>query len=240
MGFYRGPNIVIDGLELVVDIASERSYPGSGTTATCLISGKTFIPDVNAPAFVTTGIAHMDMEKDNPDNLKSTSTYSGSNTQNAYTRIAWFNIESSNTNFTPIIGNEVGNNINMGLCVSNYRLLFHQYNNSASSGTSNGDYSAIGTAQIPANTWTQGAIVVNRSAQTLKFYINGVLDKSMSIPVIGNSNSASVLIGGPDSDSYSGGRYFDGKIARVSHYNRELTAAEIAQNFNAQKSRFGL
>ena len=24
MGFYRGPNIVTDGLELVVDIASER------------------------------------------------------------------------------------------------------------------------------------------------------------------------------------------------------------------------
>jgi len=238
MGFYRGPNIVTDGLELVVDIASERSYPGSGTTATCLISGKTFTPDVNAPTFVTTGIAHMDMEKDNPDNLKSTSAYSGINTQNAYTRIAWFNIESSNTNFKPIIGNVVGNNINMGLTIANYRLHFRQYTNATSGGTSSGDYGVSGTAQIPANTWVQGAIVINRSAQTLKFYINGALDKSTSINLIGNSSSDYVLIGGPDTDSYSGERYFDGKIARVSHYNRELTAAEIAQDYNALKSRF--
>ena len=237
---YVGPDIITDGLELVVDIASERSYPGSGTTATCLISGITFVPDVNTPAFVTTGIAHVDMEKDNPDNLKSTSGYLGINTQNAYTRIGWFNIESSDDNFKPIIGNVVGNNINMGLCVVSSRLHFHQYSNSASGGTSSGDYGTSGTAQIPTNTWVQGAIVVNRSAQTLKFYINGVLDKSSSIPVIGNSNSASVLIGGPDSDSYSGARYFDGKIARVSHYNRELTVAEIAQDYGALKSRFGL
>ena len=237
---YVGPHIITDGLQLVVDIGSEESYPGSGTTATCLISGITFVPDVNAPTFVTTGIAHMDMEKNNPDNLKSTSSYSGIITQNAYTRIAWFNIESSNTNFTPIIGNVVGNNINMGLCVVSSRLHFHQYSNSASGGTSSGDYGTSGTAQIPANTWAQGAIVVNRSAQTLKFYINGVLDKSSSIPVIGNSSSDYVLIGGPDNDSYTGDRYFDGKIARVSHYNKELTAAEIAQDYGALKSRFGL
>lgn len=32
MGFFRGPNIVRDGLVLALDAASHRSYPGSGTT----------------------------------------------------------------------------------------------------------------------------------------------------------------------------------------------------------------
>ena len=32
MGFYRGPNIVTDGLVFAVDAGSTRSYPGSGTT----------------------------------------------------------------------------------------------------------------------------------------------------------------------------------------------------------------
>jgi len=32
MGFHRGPNIVRDGLVLLLDAASSRSYPGSGTT----------------------------------------------------------------------------------------------------------------------------------------------------------------------------------------------------------------
>ena len=37
MGFYRGPNIVTDGLVFAVDAGSTRSYPGSGTTATSLV-----------------------------------------------------------------------------------------------------------------------------------------------------------------------------------------------------------
>ena len=32
MGFYRGPNIVKDGLVLHLDAANYKSYPGSGTT----------------------------------------------------------------------------------------------------------------------------------------------------------------------------------------------------------------
>ena len=37
MGFYRGPNIVTDGLVFAVDAGSERSYPGTGTTWATLI-----------------------------------------------------------------------------------------------------------------------------------------------------------------------------------------------------------
>ena len=36
MAFYRGPNIVRNGLVLCLDAASKRSYPGSGTTWTDL------------------------------------------------------------------------------------------------------------------------------------------------------------------------------------------------------------
>ena len=32
MGFYRGPNIVRNGLQLALDAGSSRSYPGTGTT----------------------------------------------------------------------------------------------------------------------------------------------------------------------------------------------------------------
>ena len=32
MAFFRGPNIVTDGLILALDAASPKSYPGSGTT----------------------------------------------------------------------------------------------------------------------------------------------------------------------------------------------------------------
>jgi len=32
MGFFRGPNIVTNGLTLILDSQSPRSYPGTGTT----------------------------------------------------------------------------------------------------------------------------------------------------------------------------------------------------------------
>jgi len=37
MGFYRGPNIVTDGLKFAYDAGSTRSYPGSGTTVNDIV-----------------------------------------------------------------------------------------------------------------------------------------------------------------------------------------------------------
>jgi hypothetical protein len=242
MGFFRGPNIVRDGLVLALDAASERSYPGSGTTWYDLITGTTFIPDNNTPVFNTSGIAYVDFEaSSNPgDNLKSTSGYSGINTQNSYTRIAWFSFESSGADFKPIVGNLIGNNIDMGLALVSSKLHFRQYTNTYTSGTTPGDYGVTANSTITAGTWNFGAIAVNRSSQSLKIYLNGILDLSTSINIIGNSSSSTVMIGGPDADAYAGARMYDGKVASVMHYSRELSAQEIQQNYNAQKSRFGL
>ena len=41
MAFFRGPNIVTDGLVFAVDAGSARSYPGTGTTTTSLVSSNT-------------------------------------------------------------------------------------------------------------------------------------------------------------------------------------------------------
>ena len=52
------------------------------------------------------------------------------------------------------------------------------------------------------------------------------------------SSNRSLRIGA--TDAYAAGTsYMDGKIAIVMAYNRKLTDAEIAQNFNAQRYRFG-
>jgi len=241
MASIGGANIVTDGLVLALDAANVKSYPGSGTTWYDLITGITFTPDNNTPVFNTSGIAYVDFEaSSNPgDNLKSTSGYSGINTQNEYTRMAWFNHESDSS-FRPIIGNLIGNNIDMGLSILNSKLHFRQYTNTYNSGTTPGDYGVDGTSTFSTGTWNHGVIVVNRSAQSLKIYLNGELDKSTSINLIGNSTSTTVMIGGPDTDSYSGARMYDGKVASVMHYSRELSAQEVLQNYNAVKERFSL
>jgi hypothetical protein len=241
MALHHNPRIVTDGLEILLDIADPVSYPGTGTTWYDIVGGVSYTPDNNTPTFVTTGIAHVDFEaSSNPgDNLKSTSGYSGINAQNSYTRMAWFTVES-NSSFRSIIGNVVGNNIDMALAVDGSRLHFRQYTKTYTDGTTNGDYGISGNTVLAFNTWYHGAITVDRSTQRLNMYINGVLDKSETINIIGTSSSSTVLIGGPDSDSYSGARMFDGKIATAMHYSKVLTADEIYQNYEAQKTRFGL
>tara|TARA_Y100000593_G_C4257490_1_gene310387 strand:- start:181 stop:900 length:720 start_codon:yes stop_codon:yes gene_type:complete len=72
-----------------------------------------------------------------------------------------------------------------------------------------------------------------------KIYINGVNKTLTSTTPIPSTISATVpemIIG--SMEGYS--RWTDGKMTGVTIYNRSLTAAEILQNYNTQKSRFGL
>lgn len=239
--FQTLPQIVTDGLSIHLEAKDRDSYPGTGTTWYDLINNVQFVPDNNVPEFNTLG-GYVDFENSsNPgDNLKSTIGITGIASLNEYTRMAWINIESSGGGFEVVIANVIGNNADMGLTIRDSRVSFQQYANTYDGGTTYGDYSVAGNSTIPSNTWTHVALSVNRSAQLLNIYINGVLDRSATINLIGNSASNTVLIGGPDADSYSGDRMFDGKIATVMHYDRVLTGDEIAQNYNAGKRHFGL
>lgn len=232
MALHHNPRIVTNGLLVALDAGDVNSYPGTGTTWYSLVSSATFSPDNNTPTYVSTGPKYWDFEESSApgDNFYSTNVPS-TNSAAQYTRMAWFNPESLDGYFRNIYCNSIGNNADMSLCIQNSKLSFHQY-------TTTQDYTVEGTTTLSTNTWYFGAIVVDRTASTLKIYLNGELDKSTSINTIGTSSSNTQLIGGPDTDSYSGDRMFDGKIAAAYHYNRILSADEIMQNYLATKSRF--
>ena len=73
--------------------------------------------------------------------------------------------------------------------------------------------------------------------------MDGVAVESTSITTTG-LDDANIITVGAITDQ--GGNFshtdhaFDGYIASCSLYNRGLTAAEVLQNYNAHKSRFGL
>ena len=67
-------------------------------------------------------------------------------------------------------------------------------------------------------------------------YVNGISVASSSSMSSGTSNGQQIDIGRID----IAGRYSAGNIAQVSIYNRALSAAEIQQNFNATRGRFGI
>ena len=79
----------------------------------------------------------------------------------------------------------------------------------------------------------------NVAANTFQTFVNG-----SSIGSVGHSlasilnTSTNLYIG-----SYNGGEYpqwFDGKIGITRLYNRALTASEVLNNYNVDKSKYGL
>jgi hypothetical protein len=83
--------------------------------------------------------------------------------------------------------------------------------------------------------WTHFLGTYDDSSQTLKIYVNGVLLGTRVNTPPTSYNSYYHRISGVQ----FGGEVL-GNISIVRQYNRELTQAEITQNYNAQKSRYGL
>jgi hypothetical protein len=90
------------------------------------------------------------------------------------------------------------------------------------------------TVTIADNTWYHICMTYD-SGYNMKLYVNAVLENSRSdIGAVPFQNSSSIVIGTGDS------RFTNGNIASMKIYNRALTASEIQQNFNANRSRFGI
>jgi len=95
-------------------------------------------------------------------------------------------------------------------------------------------YNAINSGStyvtLSSNTWSQLAITRDTSITTL--YLNGsVVGTTNRTP--GTNTSYDFTYG----DSIVGA---SGNVSNIQFYNRALTAAEVLQNYNALKGRFGL
>ena len=86
---------------------------------------------------------------------------------------------------------------------------------------------------LSTNTWYNISAV--QSSTKVDYYINGLSVGSFSNSTAYQTNTGSLRIGRDRNVIYT-----PASISNILYYNRELSAAEILQNFNAQKARFGL
>ena len=225
MGAFGGPDIITDGLALAVDAGSTRSYPGSGTTTTSLVSsnigslinGVGFSSD-NGGAFTFDGVNDF-------ISFDTTLTFSSAN----LTSVAWVKLDSYPSQ-----------NSTIGFSPDSGTTGFRLYSVSATSlgvwtrnGTGGGVTAIATTNGIPLNEWVQVTFVLNGTNGII--YKNGIQILTGTFTQTPNAlSSAPVWL-----SRYSGGGYIiDGKTASALLYNRALTAAEVLQNYNAQKNRF--
>jgi hypothetical protein len=109
--------------------------------------------------------------------------------------------------------------INSGWCAVGY-------------GSSTEDYNSFATANV--NTWYH--VVYVWSGTTIRFYVNGVEYTATRTGLVTPQGSVLRVGGNPWGTS----ALWPGKIQLAQVYNRALSAAEVQQNFNALRGRYGV
>ena len=221
----------MNGLVLALDAGNPKSYPGSGTTWTDLSGNSNTGTLTNGPTYNSAnGGAIVFDGTDDYVNCGSPSILNSFSS--GVTCCAW--IKSSSTNiYSGIIQKWYQSGFQGG-----YQMYISTGNVvNFSIGDNLSAYSGIvGTTNVINGIWHY--CVGTYDLSTIKVYVDTSLNGSFaSSRSVVNSNNSTLYVG---QDDFSPSRRFNGNIAQASVYNRALSAAEIQQNFNALRGRFGL
>jgi hypothetical protein len=96
-----------------------------------------------------------------------------------------------------------------------------------------GDVACADSATHALNTWYQ--FVGTYDGANMRFYRNGVLTNTVAASGTLGGTGINMVVG-----NFSGAYYSQGQIPVVKIYNKTLTAAEVQQNFNALRGRYGI
>ena len=214
VAYYGG--IVKDGLILDLDAAKKDSYPRVGTTWNDISGNANNGTLVNGPTF----------DSGNGGSLvfNGTSNYVNCGNQSSldivnFTLSAWVN--STTTTNQVVMGktHTISYYMNMGL--NNFGLF--------TAGSS------IASTSLSINDGKWHHIVATMSGIQRSLYSDGFFNNSgTGTPPAIDANS--LFIGRSATVQIP----FNGNISQAQIYNRALSAAEVLQNFNATKNRYGL
>jgi hypothetical protein len=216
-----GPNTAEAGLVLALDAGNSNSYPGTGTTWNDLSGNSYNTTLTNGPTFIPAngGVIVFDGSDDYVNTGKTAAQlgmYDASYTAECF---CYPTVLSSDRNM-------------FGTDQTAYRQGLHLTFRGGAiyMGHYSSDFSA-GTVTI--NNWYHIVFRYNASTGMASTFKNGVLQGSGAIAsFIGTTN---ILI-----SREFGAYHFAGYIPIAKIYNRALTDLEVAQNFEANRYRFGI
>ena len=237
MGLAHGANIVRDGLVFLMDPANSRSYPGSGTnidsltsTVTGSLTNNASFENTNLGCITYDGSGDCTILTATPDELL------GANSN--FSIVMWLRSNTTPSFTTPIGTFQSGKRWYFGW--GNVTSNDAQYYWTGIQGSStvyvakNNGFQFDNTWQMLTYTWTTNG--------DLKVYVNSTFEnENTSAPTSWGGSVYKVFLGAKAqaSNTASSGN-FNGEMGPTMVYNKALSAAEVKQNYNALKSRFGL
>jgi hypothetical protein len=218
MGLSHSPSIVLDGLVSYIDAANIMCYPGSGTgttglvkTVSCTLNGGVGFSSVNNGFFTFDGSNdYLDFGNSNSVRLLNG------------TVSAWVKTSAPGGSFRGIMAKQYA----YGLFYNDSVLATYDWGASATRTTG---------VNIADGNWKNVVMTFQSAVNNgTRIYING---SSVLTTTITWNNDNQNLYGGAE---VSASQYAACSGSIFSLYNRVLSAAEVLQNYNATKGRFGL
>jgi hypothetical protein len=234
---FLGENIVMDGLLFYIDAGYRSSYRTTGTLWYDVSGNNRNVTLSNGPIYTGTSGGSIIF-----DGVDDKATISSTIAEPTGIRLGssvtpwmvniWIKTTASGSNSIntfPILTNQSGGPVvsNIGIGAGGV-LKYAHYNGSW--------IVDVGTIPINNGNWHM-VTWVNLDNNTMNLYVDGVFDRNISSTIVGGGNINPV-----DSIGYGWAGYLSATIATVAIYKRNYSysSAEVLQNFNAQKSRFGL
>jgi hypothetical protein len=227
--YYKG-KLVTSGLTLALDAGNLVSYGGTSTTVYDLTSNANNGTLTNGPIFSL--------------NRGGTFTFDGADDRislpnvaalrpSAFTATVWVNCNVADGNQktifssyyqVPVAGFAFQLYAGSG---SNNRVRFFVGNNNTYQ-----DYT--GSLNVPINRWNHITVSYDGTS-TMRIYVNGVADSTIAWlgGCVYNESNNLVQVG-----SVINSGYFPGSISNLQLYNRELSATDVVQNYNAYRNKF--
>lgn len=251
MAFHRGPKIVTNGLVLALDAANTKSYPGTGTTWYDISGNNNHVTLYNGVSFSNnsfTGDGTNDYGRTvnnlNLTGLSAITIFSVFKTP-ATTSLGMLYEHTSNWN-----------------SANNYSGVTYGGFGLATNLNGNSNIANLNHVQLRGNSSYSGADAPTPDVTKFQYYTaihNFSLSSNETTVYVNSIFRANSTNPGPSGNTYTanntstfvsdylyfwsrGGTtsYSNASLSLYSIYNRALTAAEILQNYNAIKSRFGL
>ena len=214
MSLAHSPSLVLPGLVLCLDAANTKSYPGSGTTWTDLSGNGNNGTLVNGVGYSGNNLGSLSF--DGVDDYV-TSTFAFTAGQ-AVTISGWLYSTASTSAYRNFIDT-----------LSTQPMIWWDTEGKIEFDTGSG----YRTPSVYRNQWVYVTLVKPSGTTVASYYVNGAFASNGGV-------SYSVPASTPTWFNRSAGQTWLGNCSNISIYNRALAAAEVSQNFNALRGRFGI
>jgi hypothetical protein len=226
-------NVVTEGLIFELDAGNPTSYPGTGDNWYDLVgSDDATLP--NGATFSSSNGGILTFDRASSQSAHVPNLGSALTTFTAETWVKFDILDFTSGNATCTI-TEVysGTPINYAICngATGNTTLWQ-------GGYFDGAWHLAGTLVPVVDVWY--CMTVTYDGTDLKFYVDGELNDSLASPNTPQASGLGLHIGERWDAPFYEQSFLDGSVPVVRVYNRALSAAEVAQNFRANQTRFGL